>query len=71
MLENCLFGTVSLTKNADIDKYKYYRYDIESDRHGYCSFPSGETGRNVIIFKVNTSSFTKIDNKNKRYFNSW
>ena len=22
-LENCLFGTVSLSKNADIDKYKY------------------------------------------------
>ena len=25
-LENCLFGTVSFTKNADIDKYKYSGY---------------------------------------------
>ena len=23
-LQNCLFGAVSLTKNADIDKYKYF-----------------------------------------------
>ena len=30
---NCLFGAVSLTKNADIDKYKYSGYDIGFDRH--------------------------------------
>ena len=27
-LENCLFGAVSLTKNADIDRYKYSGYGI-------------------------------------------
>ena len=27
-LENCLFGAVSLTKNVDIDKYKYSGYGI-------------------------------------------
>ena len=27
-LENCLFGAVSLTKNNDIDKYKYSGYGI-------------------------------------------
>ena len=27
-LENCSFGTVSLTKNADIDQYKYSAYGI-------------------------------------------
>ena len=27
-LVNCLFGAVSLTKNADIDKYKYSDYGI-------------------------------------------
>ena len=31
-LENCLFGAVSLTKNIDIDKYKYSRYDVGFDR---------------------------------------
>ena len=25
-LENCLFGSVKLTKNPDIDKYKYSGY---------------------------------------------
>ena len=27
-LENCLFGAVKLTKNSDIDKYKYSGYSI-------------------------------------------
>ena len=31
-LENCLFGAVSLTKNADIDQYKYSGYGICFDR---------------------------------------
>ena len=30
-LENCLFGSVKLTKNADIDKYRYYGYGIGVD----------------------------------------
>ena len=37
-LENCLFGAVSLTKNADIDRYKYSGYGIGFDRHGKFSF---------------------------------
>ena len=32
-LENYLFGGVSLTKNADIDKYKYSGYGTGLDRH--------------------------------------
>ena len=31
-LENCLFGAVSLTKNADIDQYKYSGYGIGFER---------------------------------------
>ena len=34
-LTNALFGAVKLTKNADIDKYKYYRYGIGFDGHGF------------------------------------
>ena len=30
-LENCLFGAVKLTKNTDIDKYKYSGYGIGFD----------------------------------------
>ena len=64
-LENCLFGAVSQTKNADIDKYKYSGYGIGFDRHGSFSFPGTGLGRNVIIFGVDMSSSTKIDNRKK------
>ena len=33
-LENRLFGVVTLTKNADIDKYGYSGYGIGFDRRG-------------------------------------
>ena len=65
MLVNCLFGAVSLTKNADIDKYKYSGYGIGFDRHGSFSFPGTGLGRNVIIFGVDMSSSTKIHNRKK------
>ena len=64
-LENCLFGAVSLTKNADIDKYKYSGYVIGFDRHGSFSSLGIALGRNVIIFGVDMSSSTKIDNRKK------
>ena len=67
-LENCLFSTVSLTKNSDIDKYKYSGYGIGFNRHGLFSQPSGGTGRNEIIFGVDMSSSTKIDNRKKDIF---
>ena len=69
-LEDCLFGAVSLTKNTNIDKYKYSGYCIEYERHGLFSHPIGGTGRNVIIFGVDMSASTKIDNR-KKYFNSY
>ena len=40
-LKNCLFGTVTLTKNADIDKYRYSGYGIGFDRRSSYSFPGG------------------------------
>ena len=40
-LENCLFGALSLTKNIDIDKYKYSGYGIGFDRKGFFSHLSG------------------------------
>ena len=52
MLENCLFGAVTLTKNGDIDKYKYSGYGIGFDRHGSFLFPGIGLGRNVTIFGV-------------------
>ena len=68
MLENALFGAVSLTKNVDIDKYKYSGYGIGFDKRSSFSHPSGADDSSVIIFGVNMSSSTKIDGRTKRYF---
>ena len=57
-----------MTINADIDKYKYSGYGIGFDRKGSFSFSGTGLGRNVIIFGVEMSSSTKIDNSKKRYF---
>ena len=64
-LENCLFGAVRLTKNADIDKYKYSGYGIGFDRKGSYSI-GDEVGRNVIIFGADMSS-SPHDNFWSRY----
>ena len=64
-IKNCLFGAVSLTKNADIDKYRYSGYGIGFDRRGSFSFPGGGFGQNVIIFGADMSSSILIDNKEK------
>ena len=69
-LKNCLFGAVTLTKNADIEKYKYSGYGIGFDRRSSFSFPSGGFGQNVLIFGADMSSSTYIDNK-KRHTSSW
>ena len=37
-LENCLFGSVKLTKNADINKYGYSGYGIGFDRNIFFSW---------------------------------
>ena len=64
-LESCLFGAVTLTKNADINKYKYSRYGTGFDRHGSFSFPGSGFRQNFIIFGVDLRSSTKIDNRTK------
>ena len=64
-LQKCLFGTVTLTKNVDIDNYKYSGCGIWFDSKGSFSFPSGGFGQNVIIFGADMSSSPHIDNKRK------
>ena len=44
ILKNCLFGAVTLTKNADIDKYRYSGYGTGFDRRSSFSFPGGGFG---------------------------
>ena len=65
-LKRYLFGAVTLTKNADIDKYEYSGYGIGFDRRSSFSFPGDGFGQNVLIFGANMSSSTHVDN-NKIY----
>ena len=66
-LKNCLFGAVTLTKNGDIEKYKYSGYGIGFDRRSSYSFPGGGFGQNVLIFGADVSTSVHIDNKGKTY----
>ena len=64
-LKNCLFGAVTLTKNADIGKYGYSGYGIGFDRRSSYSFPGGGFGQNVLIFGADMSSSVHVNNKKK------
>ena len=64
-LKNCLFGAVTLTRNANIDKYGYSGYGIGFDRRSSFSFPGGGFGQNALIFGVDMSFSAHIDNKKK------
>ena len=54
-----------MTKNTDIEKYKYSGYGIWFGRKGSFSFPGGEFGQNVLILGADMSSSPHIDNKKK------
>ena len=62
-----LFGAVKLTKNTDIDKYKYSGYGIGFDGHRFYSHPSGRTWKSVIIFGVDMNSSSHFHNKGKDF----
>ena len=64
-LKNCLFGAVTLAKNADMEKYGYSGFGIGFDRRSRVSFPGGGFGQNVLIFGVEMSASAHIDNKKK------
>ena len=64
-LKNCLFGAVTLTKYADIEKYGYSGFGSGFGRRSSYSFPGGGFGQNVLTFGVDMSFSTHIDNKKK------
>ena len=68
-LKYCLFGAVTLSKNADFDQYGYFGYGIGFDRRSSFSFPGGGVGKNVLIFGANMSSSAHNDNKKKDQHN--
>ena len=62
-LSNCLFWCVKLTKNTDLDIYRYTGYGIRFDSRGEYSLPEGSVGKNVITFGADTSLSVHTDNK--------
>ena len=64
-LANALFEAVELTKNADVEKYRYFGYGIRFDGRGFYYHPSGGNGRNAIIFGGGMSSSVHANNKRK------
>ena len=65
ILNNCLFRSEKLSKNVDLDKYKYTDYAIGRDSRSEFSFTDGTYGKNVIVFGANMSSSVYVDNKRK------
>ena len=66
-LKKCLFGTVTFTENADIDKYRYLVYGTRFDGRSSFLFPGGEFGQNALIFGADMSSSAHISNRKKTY----
>ena len=60
-----MFGTVSLTKNADNDEYYYSRYGFCIGFSSFFSFSNCDWGKNFAIFGIDNSSSVHIDNKKK------
>ena len=52
---NCLFGSVNLTKNADLDKYKNSEYGIGFDSGSEFSLSDDSIGKNINIFGADKS----------------
>ena len=65
-IENCLFGSVKLTENADIDKYGYSGYGIGFDRKGFFSI-GNDTGKYVIILELIWAHHRKLRTEKKTF----
>ena len=51
-VQNALFGSMQINKNADTSKYKYKGYGICFDKGGTFGIGNINNGRNVLIFGV-------------------
>ena len=50
ILSSCSFGSIKLTKNADLEKCKYNDYCIGFDSPSEFSFTDGSMGKNVTFW---------------------
>ena len=60
-----MFGSVKLTKNDDLDKYKYSGQGIRFDSPSEFLFTEGSMGKIGTIFGADMSSSVHIENKNE------
>ena len=67
-VQNALFGSIQITKNADTSKYKYEGYGICFDEGGMFSIDNITNGRNVLIYGAHESSLTHANNKVNNIF---
>ena len=63
--KNCLFGATNIIKNSDKEKYVYSGYGIKFDADSW-SFSNG-IARNIIIFSVDNSSSSHVDNRKNNF----
>ena len=61
-LKNCLFGATNIVKKSDKDKWVFSRFGIAFDGGDSWSFGDG-TAKNVIMFDVDISSSSYVDNR--------
>ena len=62
-VQNALFGSMKITKNAYTSKYKYKGYGICFDEGRSFSKGNISNGKNVLIFGVDESSLVHANNK--------
>ena len=67
-VQNALFGSMQITKNADTSKYKYKAYGICFDEGDTFSIGNTTSGKNLLIFGVYESSLTHANNKANNIF---
>ena len=67
-MQNALFGSIQITKNADTSKYEYKGYGICFDEGDTFSKGNITNGKNVLIFGVHESSLTHANNKENNIF---
>ena len=67
-VQNALFGSTQITKNADTSKYEYKGYGICFDKGDTFSKGNITNGKNVLIFGVHESSLTHENNKANNIF---
>ena len=70
-LKNSLFGAVTLTKNADIDKYRYAGYGIGFDRKTTFSFPNGGFGQKNVVKNLIVKVFNLMSRTNETRHIEW